>query len=382
MVLAQRYRLEAEIGHGGFSQVFRATELRIGREVAIKIMSADSVDAAGEQRFRREAELARQLTHPNTVHLLDFDLGRRPSPFIVYELLSGETLEALIKREGPLGQQRTARIVSQILKSLMEAHALGVVHRDMKPGNIFICTFAGESDFVKVLDFGIAKTSESAPLTAAGMVIGTPRYMPPDQILGQPPIPSMDLYAVGMMLAEMSCGHALVRGTPLEAARVQLSPDPVALPAAVEQSVFGPLLRRALDKDPAHRFPVGQQMLTVLEQLIPQLPVAALGPAVQMPPEGELPSGQVETLLLAPPSGNQPTELLAPPSGNQPTLVQPLQAPTSWPPPAPPRSVLLPVAVVMSVLAVVVLVVSAALVWRWRTATPDAPSPPAMRTAP
>jgi serine/threonine-protein kinase len=382
MVLAQRYRLEAEIGHGGFSQVFRATELRIGREVAIKIMSADSVDAAGEQRFRREAELARQLTHPNTVHLLDFDLGRRPSPFIVYELLSGETLEALIKREGPLGQQRTARIVSQILKSLMEAHALGVVHRDMKPGNIFICTFAGESDFVKVLDFGIAKTSESAPLTAAGMVIGTPRYMPPEQILGQPPQPSMDLYAVGMMLAEMSCGHALVRGTPLEAARVQLSPDPVPLPEMVEQSVFGPLLRRALDKDPAHRFPVGQQMLTVLEQLIPQLPVAALGPAVQMPPEGELPSGQVATLLLAPPSGNHPTELLAPPSGNQPTLVQPLQAPTSRPPPAPPRTVLLPVAVVMSVLAVVVLVVSAALVWRWRTATPDAPSPPAMRTAP
>ena len=382
MVLAQRYRLEAEIGHGGFSQVFRATELRIGREVAIKIMSADSVDAAGEQRFRREAELARQLTHPNTVHLLDFDLGRRPSPFIVYELLSGETLEALIKREGPLGQQRTARIVSQILKSLMEAHALGVVHRDMKPGNIFICTFAGESDFVKVLDFGIAKTSESAPLTAAGMVIGTPRYMPPEQILGQPPHPSMDLYAVGMMLAEMSCGHALVRGTPLEAARVQLSPDPVPLPEMVEQSVFGPLLRRALDKDPAHRFPVGQQMLTVLEQLIPQLPVAALGPAVQMPPEGELPSGQVATLLLAPPSGNHPTELLAPPSGNQPTLVQPLQAPTSRPPPAPPRTVLLPVAVVMSVLAVVVLVVSAALVWRWRTATPDAPSPPAMRTAP
>jgi serine/threonine protein kinase len=192
----------------------------------------------------------------------------------------------------------------------------------------------------------------------------------------------MDLYAVGMMLAEMSCGHALVRGTPLEAARVQLSPDPVPLPEMVEQSVFGPLLRRALDKDPAHRFPVGQQMLTVLEQLIPQLPVAALGPAVQMPPEGELPSGQVETLLLAPPSGNQPTELLAPPSGNQPTLVRPMPWPTSRPPPAPPRSVLLPVAVVMSVLAVVVLVVSAALVWRWRTATPDAPSPPAMRTAP
>lgn len=382
MVLGQRYRLEEEIGHGGFSQVFRATELRIGREVAVKIMSADSVDAAGEQRFQREAELARQLTHPNTVHLLDYDLGRHPSPFIVYELLSGETLEAIIKREGPLGQQRAARITSQILKSLMEAHALGVVHRDMKPGNVFICTYAGESDFVKVLDFGIAKSTESAPLTAAGMVIGTPRYMPAEQILGQPPHPSMDLYAVGMMLAEMSCGHPVVRGSPLEAAQVQLSPNPVSLPAAVEQSAFGPLIARALDKDPTRRFSVGQQMLTELERLVPHLPAAPLGPWVQMPPEGELPSGQVATQLLAPPSGNQPTELFGPPSGNLPTVIHPLQAPTTRPPPAPSRNALLPVAVVTSVLAVLVLLLAAVLVWRWRIATPDAPSAPAVGSAP
>lgn len=106
MVLAERYRLDEQIGHGGFSQVFRATELRIGREVAIKILSQDSVDAAGEQRFQREAELARQLTHPNTVHLLDFDLSHRPSPFIVYELLSGDTLERVVKRDGPLAERR------------------------------------------------------------------------------------------------------------------------------------------------------------------------------------------------------------------------------------------------------------------------------------
>lgn len=354
MVLAQRYRLDAEIGHGGFSQVFRATELRIGREVAIKIMSADSVDAAGGARFQREAELARQLTHPNTVHLLDFDLGHRPSPFIVYELLIGETLEAALKREGPLSEQRAAKIAGQILKSLMEAHALGVVHRDMKPGNVFLCTYAGESEFVKVLDFGIAKSLESAPLTAAGMVIGTPRYMPPDQILGKPPHPSMDLYAVGMMLAEMLCGHPVVRGTPLEAAQAQLGPGPVPLPDAVERSVLGKMIRRAVDKDPAARFQVGLEMLSELERLTPRLSTAPLAPVPHAVPEAELPSGQVPTQLLAPPSGREPTRLL------------PLEPPPRQRPPGKPRSMLLPIAVAVSVLAVVVLGVAAVLVWRWR----------------
>ncbi|MBI3201959.1 MAG: serine/threonine protein kinase [Myxococcales bacterium] len=355
MVLAQRYRLDAEIGHGGFSQVFRATELRIGRDVAVKIMSADSVDAAGAARFQREAELARQLTHPNTVHLLDFDLGHRPSPFIVYELLSGETLEATLKREGPLAEQRAVKIASQILKSLMEAHALGVVHRDMKPGNVFLCTYAGETEFVKVLDFGIAKTLESAPLTAAGMVIGTPRYMPPDQILGKPPHPSMDLYAVGMMLAEMLCGQPVVGGTPLEAAQVQLSPTPVSLPDAVERSVLGRTIRRALDKDPAARFQVGFEMLSELERLTPRLSSAPLAVVSRGAAEAELPSGQV------------PTQLLSPASGNAPTLVAPLQAPAPRPPPADrSRNVLLPVAVGMSLLAIVVLLAAVLLVWRWR----------------
>jgi serine/threonine protein kinase len=116
MVLAERYRLEAEIGQGGFSQVFRATELRMGREVAVKILGRDSVDAAGAARFAREAELARQLAHPNTVRLLDYELDHRPSPFIVYELLSGETLEQVLKRAGPFSEQRAVKITTALLK--------------------------------------------------------------------------------------------------------------------------------------------------------------------------------------------------------------------------------------------------------------------------
>ncbi|MBK8995318.1 MAG: serine/threonine protein kinase [Myxococcales bacterium] len=364
MVLAQRYRLDAEIGHGGFSQVFRATELRIGREVAVKIMSQDSVDAAGEQRFAREAELARQLRHPNTVHLLDFDLGHRPSPFIVYELLSGETLEAVLKREGPVAEQRAARIAAQILKSLMEAHAMGVVHRDMKPGNVFLCTYAGETDFVKVLDFGIAKGAESTPLTAAGMVIGTPRYMPPDQILGKPPHPSMDLYAVGMMLAEMLCGHPIVRGTPMEAAQAQLAKELVPLPEVVERSVLGRLIRRATEKSPEARFANGQEMLAELERLSPRLSSEPLAPRGFGMPESALPSGQV------------PTQLLGPPSGAEPTRVQPIEIlVAARRAPAPRRNPLLFVAVGVSALALLVLLVAIVLVWRWRSAERALPEP-------
>lgn len=364
MVLAQRYRLDAEIGHGGFSQVFRATELRIGREVAVKIMSQDSVDAAGEQRFAREAELARQLRHPNTVHLLDFDLGHRPSPFIVYELLSGETLEAVLKREGPIAEQRAARIAAQILKSLMEAHAMGVVHRDMKPGNVFLCTYAGETDFVKVLDFGIAKGAESTPLTAAGMVIGTPRYMPPDQILGKPPHPSMDLYAVGMMLAEMLCGHPIVRGTPMEAAQAQLAKELVPLPEVVERSVLGRLIRRATEKTPEARFANGQEMLAELERLSPRLSSEPLAPRAFGTPESALPSGQV------------PTQLMGPPSGAEPTRVQPIELlVAARPAPAPRRNPLLFVAVGVSALALLVLLVAVVLVWRWRSAERALPEP-------
>jgi serine/threonine-protein kinase len=309
MILAERYRLDEEIGQGGFSQVFRATELRLGRPVAIKIMSQDSVDAAGEQRFRREAELARQLVHPNTVRLLDFELEARPSPFIVYELLSGETLDNLIKREGAMSERRAAKLAAQVLKSLMEAHAAGIVHRDMKPANVFVCSYAGETDFVKVLDFGIAKSPSSTQLTAAGMAVGTPRYMPPDQIYGKPPHPSMDVYAVGMMLAEMLAGQPVVRGTPLEAAMAQLSPDPVALPEAVRRSRLAAVIARAVDKDPTRRTQSAGELLGELDRLAPTLSSEPVAPAPFATPDPELPSGQVVTEVMAPPSADAPTLL-------------------------------------------------------------------------
>ncbi len=316
LVVAGRYRLEENIGHGGYSLVFRATELRLNREVALKLLSKDTVDAAGHERFRREAELARQLQHPNTVRLLDFELEADPMPFIVYELLSGLNLAQLLKRDGALPEQRVVRLVTQILKSLMESHAVGVIHRDVKPGNIFVCTYAGEPDFVKVLDFGIAKTvgHDALQLTANGMLVGTPRYMPPDQIRRLPPKPSMDLYAVGIMMAEMLAGKPVIGGSAADACLVQLSDDPIPLPPPALESRLAPVIQKAVEKDPARRYQLANSMLEDLARVQQGAPIAGHSQWVG--------AGAGDSAL-----DEAPTTLMAPDSSNSPTVNAPLAAP-------------------------------------------------------
>jgi serine/threonine-protein kinase len=251
----------------------------------MKLLFLDAVDDAGVERFRREAEAAKTLQHPNTVRLLDFDLESAEMPFIVYELLRGEALNALLKRERPLTEARVVRLAQQVLKSLMESHACGIVHRDIKPANLFICTYAGESDFVKVLDFGIAKSvlPDSVDLTNAGMLIGTPRYMAPEQIRGESPTPAMDLYAVGMIMAEMIAGDPLIRGSEAHACLEQLSPSPIALPPAVLASRLAPIIRRALEKDASRRYPLASHMLSDIERAMaaPQVAMAEIEPDLE-----------------------------------------------------------------------------------------------------
>jgi eukaryotic-like serine/threonine-protein kinase len=354
MVIADRYRLDAEIGHGGYSRVFRATEIKLGREVALKLLSRDSVDEAGAQRFQREAELARCLGHPNTVRLLDFDIDGKPSPYIVFELLNGESLHQLVRRGGPMPEERVARLTMQVLKSLMEAHAAGIVHRDMKPGNVFVCTYAGEPDFVKVLDFGIAKSTDigGTALTAAGTLVGTPRYMPPEQIRGAQPSPAMDVYAVGMMMAEMLAGAPVLRGTPMDACLKQLANDPIELPEAATSSTIGPVLSHAVDKDLAKRYGTAEQMLRDIERLLPSLGRGAAAPPAFAPEEEPLPSNQVATTFMVEPVS----------SGRANTVFAPLQAPVpreALPTAPTARPLLVGVAVVLTLTALVMVAFTA-----------------------
>ncbi len=268
-VLANRYRIEEVIGQGGFGAVFRATQLNLNRGVALKVLLPSLVTSVGNlDRFRREAELAQQLEHPNTVRLYDF--GQHEGMlFLVFELLRGQALDALISTNGPSPPARVARLVSQVLKSLMEAHSRGIVHRDIKPSNIFVTSFQGEPDFVKVLDFGIAKpvmNRESTTLTSDGQLIGTPSYMAPEQVVGDQLGPWTDVYALGLVMAEALSGQVVFTGqTSMKVCMDQASSDPAPLPAAVFQSPLGQIVQKATQKVPANRYASAEDMFADLQ---------------------------------------------------------------------------------------------------------------------
>lgn len=272
-VLAGRYRIEAPIGAGGFGTVFRATQLNLDRTVALKVLLPELVDQPSEmERFRREAQLAQRLEHPNTVRLFDFGVSESGVPFMAWELLRGKALDAVIRSDRGLSPSRVHRITSQILKSLMEAHGLGIVHRDIKPSNIFICDFQGEPDYVKVLDFGIAKATQSQTqvgLTQAGIALGTPSYMAPEQVAGGAITAGSDLYAVGLVMAEALSGHTVMRGsTGMEIAIAQASPQPVPLPPEAVNSPLGPVIFKATQKSQALRYGSAREMLEHLEAVM------------------------------------------------------------------------------------------------------------------
>ncbi len=271
-VVAGRYRLEAQIGQGGFGSVYRATQLNLGRLVALKLLHAEVLaNDEGLVRFQREAQLAQRLEHPHVVRLYDFGQAENGVPFIAFELLRGESVDEALRRGGPMSAGRTAKIALQVLKALMEAHAHGIVHRDIKPANIFLCEFQGETDFVKVLDFGIAKapaTATSPGLTQSGHVIGTPHYMAPEILLGSAPTPPADLYALGLVMAETIYGQMIFQGAATDVCLQQIGPDPVPLPAPVLQSPLGAIVHRATQKDPTRRFTSATEMRDAIETIV------------------------------------------------------------------------------------------------------------------
>ena len=209
--LNHRFLVEDKIGEGGFGAVFRGKQIATGREVALKILHPHNVaDETIVARFRREAEACSKLRDPHTVTTYDFDETPDGILYLAMELLRGQSLHQVQKADGPLPYERVLRILDQVAASLAEAHANGIVHRDMKPENVFIETREGE-DHVKVLDFGIAKVvSDEKPvpaLTAVGQTLGTLEFMSPEQLRGQKLDGRADLYALGMMAYEMLTGN-------------------------------------------------------------------------------------------------------------------------------------------------------------------------------
>jgi len=207
-VIDGKYRIDAKIGMGGMGAVYRAARLQIGDEVAIKILNTEHVsEPQARERFQREAQAAARLKHPNAVFIVDFGITSAGLVYLVMELLHGESLRQLIKQEGPLAEPVVAEILNQVCAALDEAHRLQIVHRDLKPDNINVKTTIKGLQ-VKVLDFGIAKLRDLATsnLTQTGSVMGTPRYMSPEQCMGEEIDSRSDIYSLGIVLYEMLAG--------------------------------------------------------------------------------------------------------------------------------------------------------------------------------
>jgi serine/threonine protein kinase len=258
-----RYRLGERIGHGGMGEVFVAHDLRLDREVALKLLRSELTGQDGmRERVVAEARLAARLTHPHVVGVLD--TGEQDGrPFVVMERLSGRTLHDELA-DRPLPAERVRDVGLQVLRALAAAHELGIVHRDVKPGNILD---AGVGTW-KVADFGIAKwVHADDTLTGTGELLGSPSYLAPERIDGQQAGPASDLYAVGVLLYEALTGRKPFEGD-----------DPFTLAAAIRESRYEPptaidpsvdpeiaaVIERAMRRDPAERYESAEAMASAL----------------------------------------------------------------------------------------------------------------------
>jgi len=207
-----RFLVKRKLGEGGMGVVYEAEQTAFGRKVALKVLHPHLTDESLTARFRNEAAAASRLDHPNTITVFDFGETETGSLYIAMELIEGTSLDDEIRRGGAQEWRRAARIVKQICGSLANAHENGIVHRDLKPENVMLVKRDTEKDFVKVLDFGIAKimeddgTDQRQALTKTGMVLGTPQYMSPEQIRGGKVDARSDIYSIGVVLYQMLTG--------------------------------------------------------------------------------------------------------------------------------------------------------------------------------
>lgn len=275
------YQLERLLGEGSMGQVFQARHVRLGRQVALKVLrSAFAHDAGFVQRFFQEARAVNQINHEHIVEIFDFvEDAHQGRVYCVMELLRGQSLSALLKEE-QLSVARIRRMMVQVCAALGAAHQLGVVHRDVKPDNLFVAHKGGQADFVKVLDFGVAKllTAEGTSGTLDGTIIGTPTYMSPEQAAGLPVDPRADIYAVGTVLYELLAGQPPFVAPNFGQLMVRiLTEAPPALPSHTPAGepipqALAQLALRCMAKEPADR---PQQLAEVITALLADAPSEA-----------------------------------------------------------------------------------------------------------
>lgn len=273
-VLSDRYRILQKLGEGGMGVVYLAEHVVIEKKIALKILFPDLTRRSDlVQRFMQEAKSASRINHENVIDITDFGQSPEGYVFIAMEYLVGQDLGQLLKASGPLPWTRAQPIILQIVKALRAAHERGIVHRDVKPENVFVSPRDDGREFVKVLDFGIAKVlglDDDAPrLTRTGMIFGTPEYMSPEQAQGQAVDHRVDIYAVGCILYHMVTGEVPFRAESfmgiLSKHMLEQAVAPSVRNPTVEAAVEA-VINRAMEKDPARRF---QTMGEFVEALVP-----------------------------------------------------------------------------------------------------------------
>ncbi|HRG97881.1 MAG TPA: serine/threonine-protein kinase, partial [Polyangiaceae bacterium] len=264
---AGAYRVGSLLGQGAMGAVYDGVQEALGRAVAIKVLHAAHGQLRQDQftRFQREARAAAALGHANIIQITDFQWQPGEPPFLVMEKLVGQSLGDAIQR-GRLRPQRVAFIASQVLSALAAAHAAGIVHRDIKPDNVFLTVMSMVNDIVKVLDFGVAKLLDEAPLTMAGAMVGSPAYMPPEQALGAGVDARADLYAVGATMYHALSGRLPIQASDVGEFLARLEQPVTPLSQLVEGIDPGleQLVARAMSKRPEARFASADEMRLAL----------------------------------------------------------------------------------------------------------------------
>jgi serine/threonine protein kinase/class 3 adenylate cyclase/dipeptidyl aminopeptidase/acylaminoacyl peptidase len=326
--LASRYELLGELGKGGMGIVYKARDRETGDLVALKVLRPELAnDEHVMSRFKTEVRVARRITHKNVCRIHDF--GRAgDTAYITMEIVEGESLRQILQRFGAMNPRKGLQVALQICAGLREAHAQGIVHRDLKPENVMI----DQAGNVKLMDFGIARSSLGLQQTAAGMVIGTPAYMAPEQIRGEPVDSRADIYALGHILYEIFTGGSAFKGsTAMEIVfkQVQEQPPPPrqiepTLPLHIEAAIL-----RCLEKDPNRRFQTIEELEAALQgSPAQQAALRASYPTPPPMPAQPSPPAAAPTAVVTQPTTRVPTPPSAPSPAEQATVVDSAAAAT------------------------------------------------------
>jgi len=285
MIIRNKYQILDQIGIGGMGVVYRGRHLTFNEMCAIKVVNESVAgDANFLQRFQTEAVVTRKLRHPNAVRVDDFDYTEDGRPFIVMELVEGKNIGEILLEQGTFAVPRALRIVTQAARALGVAHKLGVVHRDIKPGNIILAVDEQGQEIAKVLDFGIAKLREAAGgdgksgMTMTGVLVGTPLYMSPEQFMGKKGGEidgRTDIYSLGVVLYQMVTGQAPFEGDTLYSLMMQhmegnVKPPHERVPELHLPESLSQVILKAIDKSREQRFQTAEEFIAAMDEITPQ----------------------------------------------------------------------------------------------------------------